>query len=418
MCYVPSDSRPAPATAHAGLARILDHLFARSLAVTANRRDPAAGVVSLEALRQPPDLRTGAGVAVGLWQDKNGGTADQARLVRTQGIFAALTGARLDVVSEPQPDSGMLVTAVVPESRGPVGPTHDVPLRLSGAGREEAAHLSLLLAGDLDVVLLDEPATNLSPAAQATVLAALRARETAGRQTVVITHSPGLVPLDGPDDLAHVVRMTRGPAGETRAHRLRGTASGTTLTRTLRLNKVREALFASGVLLVEGQSDELALDVWLSRPGTGLPSPASEHVSIVAVGGHQDFPAYAQVLDDFAVPRAVLADGPAMRAGGPLDRLPGAPPNNGAAADTISESRARWAPLGVHTLADGFHDDGSKLGEIEAFFDRVDHQTWTSTVTANGASRKPGNAAAFAGAVPAPREVLDLWSAVLRYLGR
>jgi len=404
--------------AHAGLARVLDHLLVRSLAVTANRRDPAAGLVSLEALRQPPDLRTGAGVAVGLWQDKNGGAADRARLARTQEIFATLTGARLDVVSEPQPDSSMLVTAVVPESRGATGPTHDVPLRLSGAGREEAAHLSLLLAGDLDVVLLDEPATNLSPAAQATVLGALRARATVGRQTIVITHSPSLVPLDGPADLRHVLRMTRGPAGQTRAHRLRGTTSGTVLTRTLRLNKVREALFANGVLLVEGPSDEVALELWLSNPGTGLPTPAGEHVSILAVSGHQDFPAYAQVLDDFAVPRAMLADGPAMRAGGPLDKLPDSPPNKGGAADTIGEARTRWAPLGVHTLADDFHDDGSKAGEIEAFFDRVDHETWTRTLAANGASHKPPNAAAFAGAVPAPQELLDLWSAVLRHLGR
>ena len=136
----------------------------------------------------------------------------------------------------------------------------EIPLHLSGAGLSEAALLATLLARDLDVLILDEPATNLSAAALRRVMYALQRRADGGSQTVLITHSSALVPTD----VKAVVRLS--------------SAAGTTVVRQLgrqsllerhaelfAATPVRDALFAAGVVLTEGESEAAALRVWLSR---------------------------------------------------------------------------------------------------------------------------------------------------------
>jgi len=87
----------------------------------------------------------------------------------------------------------------------------DIPLEFSGAGIAEALFLSAVLAGSTgQVVLLDEPALNLHPTMQATLLGELQAlahrpEEGEGSQFLVNTHAPTLVP---PDAIECVSRFT------------------------------------------------------------------------------------------------------------------------------------------------------------------------------------------------------------------
>jgi hypothetical protein len=69
--------------------------------------------------------------------------------------------------------------------------------------------------------------------------------------------------------------------------------------------------------------------------------------------------------------------------------------------------------MGVRTLADDYHDDKSKRGEIEAYFERVDAGEW-ARIAGDGKIRK---GVAFATGVKRPAEITALWRAFLRDVG-
>ena len=71
----------------------------------------------------------------------------------------------------------------------------------------------------------------------------------------------------------------------------------------------------------------------------------------------------------------------------------------------------------MFTLADQFGDDGTKAGEIEAFFRRVDSDEFTRAQRAVGSSKGARVGAAFAAAVACPADVTSMWSAALNHLG-
>lgn len=126
------------------------------------------------------------------------------------------------------------------------------------------------------ILLVDEPEISLHPQAQRALMRAFRGLNT---QMVIATHSGNL--LDRADPRC-VVRLRRTPNGIE-------IASPTTLSdgdarRLARFTspQTAEAFFARTVILVEGMSDQVALEALAERQGRNLDA---EGVSIVPMGG-------------------------------------------------------------------------------------------------------------------------------------
>lgn len=405
-------------TSIAGFAMVLDRLMTDGIRITSNRRSAMRTYVETSDLLALSNLEDGSGTALELLRLKNGDASDRVRFVATQSAFHELTGAILDVrqqaLESTDGGSQLLVVPVV-VNKDPGQRNIDLPLALSGAGIEEAAFLALLLTDPVPVLILDEPGANVSAVAQRRLVLALR-QHRRDFQTIVITHSSHLIPAREPGDLAGVVRMTQEDDRGSVVHRPGADpALFAKLKQLLRSSDIRDLLFSAGVLLLEGGTELEAFETWLAEADAhGLPTPESAHVVLLPVGGHQNFGNYARLLDELGVRYAVLADGPAFRAGGPLDAMPRKPPPPGdLASETFNEAREHWTSFGVRTLADDFHDDGSKGGEIEAYFERLAPQVWAEVRGKN----KIRKGAEFATRVPLPAEVLTVWRESLADLG-
>lgn len=405
----------SPSSAPVTLGMVLHRLIGEGLLVTANRRAPVTSVVEPMRLAQPPVLSDRSGLGLELLRRKNG-TAEEREAFRDAGdLFCGITRSRLEVRLQPLEVSSertdVLIAPLVIE-KAPDGIDYDVPLRLAGAGVEESAHLAVLLTTDKDVLVLDEPATNVSAVAQRRLLASVRAQR-ATTQTLLITHSAHMVPVRDVRDLEHVIRLAR-PARATTVHRP-SLSDADRYRELLFQSEVRDLLFAAGVVLVEGRTELEALTVWFDQVDElSLPTPSDLHVALLSVDGDSRFAKYAELMDILGVPYAIVADGPAMRGGGRLSKLPDpAPDPDDATDETFVDAVARWAPFRVRTLADRFGDDGSKTGEIEAAFARYDAKAWAEISRGD----KPRRGYAFARTVGLPDDVLELWRNLIGDLG-
>lgn len=400
---------------------VLVRLLSTALIITENRRSPVQSMVEVSALKGTARMEDGSGTAVELLRLKNGDAGQRARFQAAQGIFTQITGRHLDVrqqaVALGADTNGLLVVPVVVDTHPDHGGDVDMPLRLSGAGAEEATFLAVLLSDDRHTMVLDEPATNLSPLAQRRLLRALR-QWRAGQQTIMITHSAHLMPVQDAADLAVVTRLDRRD-GRTVAHRPGLDQRGfDDLKELLRQSQIRDLLFAAGVVLVEGPTEVDVFEVWLAQADTrGLPTPQSAHVVFLSVGGDERFPKFARLMGELAVPYAIIADGPALHATGSLSKLP-TPAPEGPPGESFEDARKRWAAHRVHTLATefGISPDHGK-GEIEAFLQRVDPQAWADVTAAGGRKDKPLLGYRFASRVPTPDVVTELWRDLLLDLG-
>lgn len=126
------------------------------------------------------------------------------------------------------------------------------------------------------VLLVDEPEISLHPQAQRSLMRALRALDV---QMLVATHSGTL--LDRADP-RRIIRLRRAAAGIELASP--STLSDEDARKLARFTspQTAEAFFARAVILVEGMSDQIALEVIAERQGRNLDA---EGVSIVPMGG-------------------------------------------------------------------------------------------------------------------------------------
>ncbi len=278
-----------------------------------------------------------------LFHLKNGDGSERQRFERIRGMFETFApGRRLDVCFEavvpssraPQsslpyravqeepstePDPEFAVTVVVGE--GSAEDPWELPVTLTGAGVWEALVLAEAIADSDDrLVVLDEPALNLHPAWQR--LLAARVREAPG-QFLVITHSPYLVPMERLEDLAGLVRLSRSN-GATTLRRCSGAADDTTPddlpSRMIREFAVsadaRALLFASGAVLVEGETELGALPLWFEQSETAqhLGSPGRLHLGLYSVGGENNYLPLLALLVALGIPWVIVCDGGPFRA--------------------------------------------------------------------------------------------------------
>lgn len=150
-------------------------------------------------------------------------------------------------------------------------------------------------------LLIDEPEISLHPQSQRALMSALRALET---QMIVATHSSNLLDRADPRSVVRLKRdqgtvTTASPStiGDDDARRLARHTSPHTA----------EAFFARSVILVEGPSDQHALEALAERRGRNLDA---EGVSIVPIGGANTIKSYLQLFgpQGFDLPLAGLVD--------------------------------------------------------------------------------------------------------------
>jgi Overcoming lysogenization defect protein-like, TOPRIM domain/AAA domain, putative AbiEii toxin, Type IV TA system len=166
------------------------------------------------------------------------------------------------------------------------------------------------------MIVLDEPALNLHPGWQQLLLARLR-QSTGSGQFVLITHSPYLLPVDDEDDIYRLVRANRCD-GVTRVSRAsRPVTDPRAVVRDYSMSAdARALLFASGAVLVEGETELGALPVWFARSpaARNLGTPQSLHLASYSVGGEDHFKAPLTLLAALGIPWVIVCDGGPFRA--------------------------------------------------------------------------------------------------------
>lgn len=422
---------------------VLARLVSAAITLTDNHRAPIRTRYHAEDLAGQVALRDGSFVPAAVERAKNGDRQDRARWHRIRDNFRLLSGGRdLEVVvghdptlytsAEGQHVPGLFIAPIVESAEQP----YDIPMRFAGAGAEEAAFIATLLGQQQRVIMLDEPATNLSTTAQRRLLSVLRNYTSTGGQVVLITHSPDLVRVQGASDLRSIIRLSPGH-NRTRVHGYDPAAVSLDEARFQQLftrADVRSILFAAGLVLLEGGTELGALDHWLSESTkTGLPTPDECNVRLLNVDGDARFGQHVEIADVFGIPWVALADAPVFVPGSKFEkqltawdkergvaRLGPAPKDCGDFAAAV----ARWNEVGVYTFATGFRSAtpasgrkaGIVTGEVEEWLHRLDSVAYNKAVTAHRGS-KPRVGAEFAAQVPVPRDVIDLWRDMLTRLG-
>lgn len=208
----------------------------------------------------------------------------QAAAERTSTIVpGTVTGFDLSPVSRTKDDLLRLLELSV---EGDTGLGLPVDRISSGAGQISLfAFVLRLLASSQDeyVLIVDEPELSLHPQAQRSLMSEL-ASESA--QLLVATHSPSI--LDRADSRT-VRRLSTGADGvEVKGS---GAISDAAARRLQRIANPRtaEAFFATKVILVEGESDYLALSVLAERSGVDLDGAGVSLISLEGAGSFSTF---------------------------------------------------------------------------------------------------------------------------------
>jgi ABC-type transport system involved in cytochrome c biogenesis ATPase subunit len=196
--------------------------------------------------------------------------------------------------------------------QNPAGESWELPIQVCGAGTWEALVLAEALAdADGKVVVLDEPAANLHPGWQKLLRTQISQRAGTA-QFVLITHSPYLLAMDSEQDLRRLVRAAPHD-GTTRLARI--TQPITDQRAVLRDYSMsadaRAMLFASGAVLLEGETELGALPLWFAKSQTAkeLGDPDSRHLAFYNVGGDTHFKAPLTLLNAIGVAWVIICGG-------------------------------------------------------------------------------------------------------------
>lgn len=318
-----------------GMRSVFQILLERAFVFTDNVRLMPQRLFAADHLfAQPFDLSNGEQLARFLFCKKNGDLRDREHYDEIGKLFTQMTGRTFHVVigsvnversqtrlpgSQQQArllsdqQANLSLELVTSSSWG------DIPLDASGAGIAEALFLSAVLTGGAGlVVLLDEPALNLHPPMQTTLLHALEAlaHQPEGKrsQLLVNTHAPNLVPSDMIECISRFTlqngHTTRHAFNAEQMHQSGHKASNQSsrndlikLRNLLRGNMAARALlFSRAVLLVEGETELGALPVWCQNL-------VSQDIALYVVGGKGEFVSPLRLLHHFAIPWAILGDG-------------------------------------------------------------------------------------------------------------
>ncbi len=393
---------------------VFQRLLDQTLVFTDNvRLLPQRNFIAKNLLTQPLEMSNGQQLARFLFCKMIGeDPRDRDQYAAIQKLFSQMTGRQFDVVMSPQ-DSGGVQQEQPPDislklvTRSRWG---DIPLEFSGAGITEALFLSAVLAGSSgQVVLLDEPALNLHPTMQTTLLDALQTiahrPEGEGSQFLVNTHAPSLVPPDAIDRVSrftlqdgHTIRQAL-DVTQRDEEQDQNQSGLDDLRKMLRGNlAARALLFSRAVLLIEGET-------------SFIPS--------------------LKLLQQFAIPWAIIGDGEVLwdrtqrgRSHGPQDhistilaacnqRLPANPGDPGRNAQDFTRWRQALEAFGIFTLA-----SSASEGFEQAIRTEISSELWARAHAQFGSNRanKVARGRFIAENSPCPQKVTELIRKVLCHL--
>jgi hypothetical protein len=206
----------------------------------------------------------------------------------------------------------------------------------------------------------------------------------------------------------------------------------------------RGMLFASGVVLVEGETELAALPIWFAKSDAAHISgcgPMDLHIAFLSVGGDTAFGSFLFYLERFGVPWTVVCDGAAFRLDTTnhiLEQVMKADPGNRELQDSLQEldlPEKKQADMsaelfqsmvdighehGVFTLASGWSRKSESDGDNESFESFVLSRTylWDAFARAKEAAgrSKPRVGRLLADATDCPSEVSDLYGQILNRL--
>ena len=426
-----------------GMRSVFQRILEQALVFTDNvRLVPQRSFIARDLFTQPLDLSSGEQLARFLFCKKMGDSRNRQQYDDVRDLFSRMTGRQFDVVLHPV-DSGRS------QPRMPIGQHQvdsspgqqpdislelvtssawgDIPLEFSGAGVAEALFLSAILAGSSgQVVLLDEPALNLSPTMQTTllneVLALASLPEGERSQFLVNTHAPSLVPPDAIDRVSrftlqdgHTIRRALNVQEISQDER-------SNFRRLLRGNlTARALLFSRAVLLLEGETELAALPVW-------CPDLESHNIALYVVGGADHFVGPLKFVQHFAIPWAIIGDGEVLwdlrqqrRPSGPQvninailatcnESLPPIPDDPGKNIQAFVQWRQSLEAYGIFTLA-----NSASEGFEKALQPDIPPDLWEFAKTQFGAN-KIVRGRFIAENCPCPKKVAELIRSVLCYL--
>jgi hypothetical protein len=414
--------------------------------------DEPLGMVATTA-RQPARADDGpSGDLVGrLHALKNGDQLAQIRYRQVQSIFEALApGRRFELrtgrrSSDAETSEPVTEIEVFPVSGDPLT-VQPRPLRFAGTGVSQALVIAEAVVGEPDQVLvLDEPATNLHPPWQRLVQSQLGS---SGGQCILVTHSPYLMPAETRDQLASVARFGV-QGGATRVHRLSEDDLADEWWTSVMIKELawsadaRALLFAAGVVLLEGPTEQAALPIWFAKSTTAgrHRAPGDLHLAFYSVGGDQDFRPFIGYLHRFGVPWAVVCDGAAFRfdvRGHIFEQVLGAGVDDPELDNFVQQSGISSKPSrelsaavfaamvevgrthGVFTLAGGWHRKKDPEGDYESFEAFVASQPQldqaASAATERSSKSKPRAGRLLAESTDCPPAVDELYGRILERL--
>jgi putative ATP-dependent endonuclease of the OLD family len=163
------------------------------------------------------------------------------------------------------------------------GPPIAVTRSSTGLGQLIVLSLLLRLASAHSIVLLDEPEIALPPQAQRSFV---RRLESSGAQCIIATHSPYILRRGDP---RRVVRLHRD--GATTHVRQTGPVTNQEAEDLARFSgtETASAFFARTAILVEGLSDQLAIETLASRLNVDLDAKAASIVACEGAGSVGSF---------------------------------------------------------------------------------------------------------------------------------
>lgn len=178
-----------------------------------------------------------------------------------------------------------------------------------GAGAQAAIALAVAKAyADIVrnpvVLAIEEPELYLHPHGCRHFYQLLQEFSQSGLQVVYTTHERSFVNI-GDFDSVHIIRKVGGQTEITSGRRLHIQGRDRLRMQSRFNDKVNEVFFSAAVVLVEGDPDEIACRIALASLGTDLDRRS---ISIVAVGGQNEIPVFAELLAGLHVPSVALVD--------------------------------------------------------------------------------------------------------------
>jgi hypothetical protein len=251
---------------------------------------------------------------------KNGTARDRGQFRHIQALFGKLAPGRVFELSlqvtpagHEDGDAEVAVTVLVAEDGGAPGSSWELPIEMCGADTWEALVLAEALASEDRVVILDEPALNLHPGWQQHLLGLLRQRT---GQSLLITHSPYLLPVEDESDIYRIIRISRVGGVSSVSRAARPVKDPAAVVRDYSMSAdAGSLLFASGAVLVEGETELGALPLWFAKSTAAkeLGDPRTLNLAFYAVGSEDHFKAPLTLLAALGIPWAIVCDGGPFR---------------------------------------------------------------------------------------------------------